>query len=118
MFSVGLMGSGRNPPVEAMAVASERGVDLGPHRSSLFSLRLASSASLVVVMGPGQRAEVARDFGVEKKRILILGDLDPETPKRRTVLDPLGLPLEAFEETYDQIDRCLGRLTMILGGIS
>lgn len=114
VVSAGLMGTNREPPVEAVAVAAERDLDLATHRSILFSLSLASWADLVVVMGSAQHADVLRDFGVSRRRILILADLDPQLTSSRTIFDPLDHPKEVFEDTYDQIDRCLGVLAQML----
>jgi protein-tyrosine-phosphatase len=89
---------------------------MGSHRSELFSLTLADWADLVIVMSPGQKADVAHDFSVSKNRILILADLDPNLPFRRTIPDPLGLPRHAFADSFDQIDRSLHQLIGIMRG--
>jgi protein-tyrosine-phosphatase len=75
---------------------------------------MAAWADLVVVMDSTQRQVVVRDFGVPSRKVLILADLDPEPSGRREIPDPLGHPLDVFQESYDRVDRCLTELLGII----
>ena len=108
VVSAGLMAPNRLPPEEAQRVAKERGIDLSGHRSQTFTLAQAEWADLVLVMEVDQRRAVVRDFGVPSAKVILLADLDPEPVNQRRIPDPLGEPLEVFQESYDQVDRCLG----------
>jgi protein-tyrosine-phosphatase len=112
--SAGWMGpSGRAPPMEAVDVARERGLDLDGHRSQLLSEELVGWADLLLVMERGH-AKICRDeFRADGRRILLLGDLDPDLPRRREVPDPWGLPRGDFEDAFDRIDRCLNELSLL-----
>ena len=52
--SAGLIGPNRPSPSEAVAVASERGIDLSPHRSQLIELKHIRDVDLVVVIDSRQ----------------------------------------------------------------
>lgn len=112
--SAGFMGPHREPPPEAIAVASARGFDLRRHRSRVISPEAAQRAGLIVVMEPGQAREVHRRFGISAERLLVLGDLDPEPIRTRLIVDPVLKSRAVFAECYDRIDRCLAGLVDLL----
>ena len=47
------------------------------------------------------------EFGPMPAPIVLLGDFDPEPIDTRTIVDPFGRSLAAFEATFDRIDRCI-----------
>ena len=67
-------------------------------------------ADVVVVMDPGQRRRLCRLTGRSRRRVVIMGDLDPEPIVRRAVQDPYGHPPEVFDRVYRRIDRCIDQL--------
>lgn len=112
--SAGLMGPGRAPPEYAQSVAHRRGLDLTDHRSQLVTQELLAWADLTVVMSPHQARALRRRFKVDPARIALLGDLDPETPDRREIPDPLNRSVDFFEATYQRMDRCLAQLLRVI----
>jgi len=108
--SAGFFGPDRPSPPEAISVARSRGVDLSTHRSTLLSPGTVRAADLILVMDAAQRRTLRRRFSTSRCRVLVLGDLDPEPIRNRTIQDPVDRPADAFESTYARIDRCLGRL--------
>lgn len=101
---------GRPAPPAAVATAASRGLDLSAHRSRLLTPRDVRAAELILVMDGEQQRAICRGFGRSADDVLVLGDLDPQGIERRAILDPLNLPREAFERSYDRIDRCLRAL--------
>ncbi len=89
-------------------------MDLSVHRSRLLSPEAVRAADLILVMDAAQRRALRLQFPTSSGRVLVLGDLDPESIRTRTIEDPVDRPLGAFESTYARIDRCLGRLVMEL----
>lgn len=106
----GFFGPGRPSPERAQSAAELRGTDLTRHRSQLLTPELTGSASLVVVMEREQERRVRAEYAADPRRILQLGDLDPEPISSRDILDPYGLSLEVFGTTYARLDRCIGAL--------
>ena len=113
--SAGFIGPGRNPPEDAQAVAAERSVLMDEHLSQVLTRGMSAQHDLIVVMEPGQRSAILRQFGGEHGTVLILGDLDPESPRLRRIRDPWGRPQEAFRESFARIDRCLSELLPYVG---
>ena len=105
--SAGLAGPGLLSPATAIAAAAARGVDLSTHRSKPLTPDRAAGMDVVVVMDGDQAATVARRFSVPKKRILVLGDVDPGPIQQRAIRDPVDQPRDVFDAVYARIDRCL-----------
>lgn len=85
-------------------VASRHGLDLSQHRSSALTDELMAEASLILGMSPGHVAR-ARELAPEAEVALLgswahgLDGMDgPAVP------DPIGAPLEVYEETYRVLD--------------
>jgi protein-tyrosine-phosphatase len=111
--SAGFIGLNRPSPPEAVAAAAERGIDLVPHRSQVIELEHVREVDLVVVMDSEQRHRLVSSRPELGSRVFLLGDLDPEPITRRTVIDPVEKPVEAFRTCYDRIDRCVAVLAAL-----
>jgi protein-tyrosine-phosphatase len=111
--SAGFIGPDRPSPPEAVAVAAERGIDLGPHRSQLIEIAHLREVDLVVVMDAQQRRRLVTARHDLRGRVVLLGDFDPEPATTRTVPDPVEQPAEVFRTCYDRIDRCVGALAAL-----
>ncbi len=112
--SGGLMGPDRPSPETAQSAAAKMGLDLTSHRSQLLTRELAAWADLIIVMSPYQARAMKTDFDAPGSKVVLLGDLDPITPDRRDVPDPLDRTEEFFLEVYDRMDRCLGELFTLI----
>ena len=111
--SAGFFGPDRPSPVEAIAVAAERHVDLGGHRSRLVTSELLAGADAIVVMELRQRERLLVGNPGIAPRVYLLGDLDPQPIRRRDVPDPYGEPLTAFQACFDRIERCVDTLAAL-----
>ncbi len=111
--SAGFAAPNRAPPAAAIAVAAARGLDLSRHRSQVVSRARLDAADLVVVMEPGQLAAVTAR-GASGRRVVVLGDLDPDAAEPRDIEDPFDRPREVFEVCYGRIDRCVAELHRVL----
>lgn len=114
--SAGFIGPGRAASELAQRVASRRGVDLSAHESRLIDVEELRSCDLVVVMSTEQRAAIHRMARPAEPLVLLLGDVDPEPIRRRTVQDPYGHPEDVFVQVFDRIDRCVSQLVRTLPG--
>jgi protein-tyrosine phosphatase len=112
--SAGFIGPDRGSPETAVAVATARELDLTPHVSKLMTQALTTANDLIVVMEPRQERALRRRFATRGSTLLVLGDLDPQPPTRRRILDPWGGDPERFRGTFDRIDRCLEELARIV----
>ena len=48
------------------------------------------------------------------KKVLVLGDLDPESIRERTIMDPWGGSDDDFDASYTRIERCVRELIRLL----
>jgi protein-tyrosine-phosphatase len=108
--SAGFIGPDRASPAEAVAAASEVGIDLTAHRSRVLTPEMLRAAGLVVVMDAGQRERLLLGRWALADRIVVLGDFDPEPIERRAIPDPVEKPVEAFRSCYARIERCVALL--------
>lgn len=111
--SAGFYESGRPPPQEALAAASERGVDMAAHRSRLIQKDVLDGSDLVVVVTVRHARALRRHFK-RKEGVLLLGDLDPRPIRTRAIRDPVEQPVEVFKDVYSRIDRCVEELARAL----
>ena len=108
---VGAWGGSPATP-EAIAAMREIGIDLSAHRSRGLQRRLADEATLILAMTEAHRQEIVRRFpGVEKKVFLVHGFGLGEA---RDVADPVGLPVEAYRHTRDELVQALGEFLLHL----
>ena len=114
--SAGFIGPGRQPPEAALRAAARHGIEEGAHRSALIDAESARRAELVVVMDSRQADAIEKRFGVPRRAIVILGDLDPATAPRRTIRDPWGCDDTIFDASFARIIRCVDALIDTLAG--
>lgn len=112
--SAGLIGPGRPSPAFAQEVAAARGVPLDRHVSRTLAPDVLAGIDLVLVMATSQADALRGRVGIARERIFLLGDFDPQPIRRREIPDPYGGEREAFEASYERIDRCLTAFTAAL----
>ena len=108
--SAGFIGPGRQPPSNARAIAKEHGFDLETHISKVITPDLIAAADLIIVMDLRQRRAIEDRFEPPAGSVLLLGDLDPSSIRRRTVRDPIDRSEDVFRSVYSRVDRCVGAL--------
>ena len=113
--SAGFASPGRAVPAEGRIAAARRGVDLSEHRSQLLTPVLVAEAEVILVMDARQQRMVCERFGRAPADVMLLGDLDPDAIATRAIHDPVEQPLEAFEESYARIERCVSAFLRALG---
>lgn len=114
--SAGFVGPDRPSPGDAIARAARAGVDLNPHRSRLLTGESVRGADLIVVVNVAQRREVCARWGVDRSKVLVLGDLDPEPIVTREIEDPWRGEPEVLDRSYARVERCVRELARELGG--
>lgn len=103
--SAGFVGPGRPMPAVGMELAAKRGFDFSTHRAQLLSAAMISSARLILVMDPMQRAMLA-ERAFAKRPVLLLGDFDDAPIATRAIRDPWNQPASVFAEVFTRLERC------------
>lgn len=80
----------------------------------LITQAALEAADLIVVMTPGQAEAVHNRFRLVRATVVVLGDLDPQPIKRRTIQDPWGRNDAAFDASFSRIERCVLALCDVL----
>ena len=115
VHSAGLLAPGHLPPANAVAVASDLGIDLSCHRSRQLRNELIRNADLVLAMEPAELDAVISRHRPPGGSAMLLGDFDPEPIAARGIPDPYGRSPEAFRACYRRLDRCVAALARALG---
>jgi protein-tyrosine-phosphatase len=111
--SAGFLSSGKQSPASAVSAARRRGIDLSSHVSKLLKKGALQSVDLVVVMSQDHARSIRARLGPAAS-VLLLGDLDPHSIERRTIIDPLGCDDRVIERVYSRIDRCVEQLAALM----
>ena len=105
--SAGFIGPGRPPPSEALRAASRRQLHHGDHISRLVSEEMLDDADLLLLVDASHGTRLRRRLNRVPGPHLVLGDLDPEPVKSRTIPDPWGESQEVYDQVFERLDRCL-----------
>ena len=111
--SAGFLSPGKQSPASAVSAARKRGIDLSSHLSRLLKKGSLESFDLVVVMSQDHARSIRARLG-STNSLLLLGDLDPFSIKRRAITDPLGCDDRVVERVYSRIDRCVEQLAVLM----
>ena len=97
---------------EAVEAMREIGIDVSAHRSRKLTAEMAVRADVILAMTEGHRREIVFWIpAVKDKTFLVKGfGLD----KARNVADPIGLPVEAYRHTRDELAQALGDFLLFL----
>jgi protein-tyrosine-phosphatase len=91
---------------EAVAAMREIGIDIVAHRSRALARHLVDEAAILLAMTEGHRREIARRFPEAEKNTFLVHGFG--AGKARDVADPVGLPVEAYRHTRDELVQALG----------
>ena len=97
---------------EAVEAMREIGVDIAGHRSQGLTSGGVAEAAVILAMTEWHRSEIVRCFpGAAGKTFLVHGF---GAAPARDVGDPVGLPLEAYRHTRDELIQALGDFVLHL----
>ena len=111
--SAGVAAWGGSPAsAEAVEAMGEVGVDISGHRSRALTAELVQEATMILAMTDGHRREIVRRFPEAAGKTHRVHDFGagPE----RDVADPVGLPVEAYRHTRDELVQALGDFLVYL----
>jgi protein-tyrosine phosphatase len=91
---------------EAIAAMRETGVDLSAHRSRLLTPSMVNDACAILAMTEGHRWEILNRFPEAKGKTFLVHGFG--LGEARDVADPVGLPVEAYRHTRDELVQALG----------
>ncbi len=84
----------------------DRGIDITAHRSKRVRAELLQSFDVILTMEANHKEALQVEFSNLSDRIHMLSEL---VGKAQDIVDPLGMPLAAYEETAQEIERLLDK---------
>jgi protein-tyrosine-phosphatase len=110
--SAGTAGLDNYPASEnAVEAAKVWDVDISGHRSRPINREIIESADLILAMSPGHVDYILNLSPSAKTRTyLIKGFPQPFSPSQDGVRDPIGGPLDLYNQTYMELDEVLRRI--------
>jgi protein-tyrosine phosphatase len=114
VMSAGFVGSDRPVPEISVALGAKRGLDLSGYRSRPLTQSTVGNADLLIVMDSYQARQLVITFPINRARVVIAGDLDPQFDASRSITDPWNRASDVFESSFDRLDRCAATLVSIL----
>ena len=93
----------------AYLVSLEHDLDLSEHGASLLTQELVNEADLILTMARHHRGRVEELGGGEK--VYLLGEYAGLGGSAAEVSDPFGADIDAYRDTFDQLQELLERAT-------
>ena len=109
VLSAGIAASSGAPASEgAITVAAEYGIELSKHRSQPLTPELLEWADLILGMGPSHLMAAA-ELGAGERAALVT-DFQDGAAAGESVADPYGDDVDAYRETYRQLESAISAL--------
>jgi protein-tyrosine phosphatase len=99
----------RVPPF-VMALMTERGVDLGGHRSTQVTREMVDAAGLILVMDEQHLRYFSLYFPDAVSKVHLLKEYVGLGRKGREIFDPIGQPDEVYAAAAELIEKCIRKL--------
>ena len=96
--------NGEPAAINTIKVLEERGIDINSHRSRLVTLDMMRQFKLILTMERGHKEALQVEFPAYAGNVLLLSELVDGV---FDVHDPIGGPLENFQETAKEIEQIL-----------
>jgi protein-tyrosine-phosphatase len=90
----------------AQIVMKKWGMDLDPHRSRIVNPVIMGSSDLILTMEKGHKEALQIEYPDLAEKLHLLSEMIGEI---KNIKDPIGEPLEEFEQTADEIYQILNR---------
>lgn len=111
--SAGVAAWGGSPATaEAIEAMREIGIDISLHRSQRVTVEMMAAAAVVLAMTEGHRREIVRRFPDAKGKVFLVHSFG--LGEAQDVEDPVGLPMEAYQHTRDELVQALGSFLLYL----
>jgi protein-tyrosine-phosphatase len=110
--SAGTAGLDNYPASEnAVEAAKVWDVDISNHRSRPIDRRIIESADLILAMSPEHVNYIlSLSPSASERTFLIKGFPEPFSPHQEGIQDPIGGPLDLYNQTYMELDEILRKI--------
>ena len=106
---------GLPPAKEAVEIVKKYGGDISGNKSKPVTKELVKNYDLILVMTHTHLNNINKRFPESKDKTYLLREFDSNfNPKDPDVFDPIGLPLQAYEECFKIMKKPIERMAEIL----
>ena len=95
---------GEPAAINTLKVLEDRGIDIHKHRSRFVTLDMMRQFKLILTMERGHKEALQVEFPAHAGQVRLLSELVDGV---FDIHDPIGGPLESFQETAEEIDQIL-----------
>lgn len=108
VFSAGTLGIvGSAASDNAVRAMSNLGIDISDHRSAALHIKRIEQADVILVMEAAHAAEISRLAGPDAcNKVHLLTEWGPDPWRNEDVFDPIGRPIDAYEECLNLLTAC------------
>ncbi len=92
---------------EAVDVLAEQGIDASGHRSRRLTGAMVDSVSLIVVMTRQHIHAVLTLFPQARNKTYLVKAFAKDSASKEEILDPIGLPIEAYRLVSSEIEAAM-----------
>ena len=87
-------------------VMAQRGIDISTHRAKTVTGDLLAQYDLILTMEPGHKEALQAEFPSIASRVHLLSEM---VGSDQPIEDPIGLPLEAYENAAEKMDQMIAK---------
>lgn len=115
VFSAGVVGlEGMGATQEVIQLLRQDGIDVSGHRAEKVSPEIIKQADLILVMERVHEEEILRLAPQAKNKIFLLKEFAKISQGDLEISDPIGKPLNIYEQTFAIIKEAIERIIKII----
>ncbi|HOE00510.1 MAG TPA: low molecular weight protein arginine phosphatase [Kiritimatiellia bacterium] len=103
---------GQPAAAEAIEAMREIGCDISGHRTRAVETKMVADARYILVMTAGHQREIVARFPLAENKVFLVHGFGVQ--EACDVSDPVGMPLETYRRTRDEIVQALGDFLLYL----
>ncbi|MEI6631600.1 MAG: Sua5/YciO/YrdC/YwlC family protein, partial [bacterium] len=114
VLSAGMMASGMGATEETKELLRQEGIDVSGHRSQRVSKEILDRSDIILVMERLQEKRLLQLAPEIKNRLFLLKEFAKISNNKMDIDDPIGKPLEVYEQTLGVITEAIERIAQII----
>ncbi|MBM3255320.1 MAG: threonylcarbamoyl-AMP synthase [Candidatus Omnitrophica bacterium] len=114
VLSAGMMASGMGATEETKELLRQEGIDVSVHRSQRITKEMLDRSDIILVMEKLQEQRLLQLDPRIKNRLFLLKEFAKISNNKMDIDDPIGRPLEFYQETLRVIAEAIERIAQII----
>jgi tRNA threonylcarbamoyl adenosine modification protein (Sua5/YciO/YrdC/YwlC family) len=114
VLSAGMMSGGFGATEETRELLKQEGIDVSGHRSQRVSKETMDRSDIILVMEKLQEERLLQLAPEIKNRLFLLKEFAKINNNSMDICDPIGRPMEFYEQTFTVISEAVERIAQII----